>query len=106
MQDCKSAVEVLQDLVYNPELGALLLLLVTSPTRTKYISGMFSSECQLSIMNDDLVGRNRATERQLSEVSVRSRGTNHNGVLPSMRSQGLLSTVQTDSDDDWHSDAP
>ncbi|KAK6374550.1 hypothetical protein LTR64_002661 [Lithohypha guttulata] len=100
VQDCKSAVEVLQDLVYNPELGALLLLLVTSPTR------MFPSECRLSIMNDDLVGRNRATERRLSEAGIRARETNHSGVLPSMRSQNLLSTVEIDSDDDWHSDAP
>ncbi|KAK5103124.1 hypothetical protein LTS08_003928 [Lithohypha guttulata] len=105
VQDCKSAVEVLQDLVYNPELGALLLLLATSPTRTKHISGMFPSECRLSIMNDDLVGRNRATQRQLSEAGIRPRETNHSGVLPSTRSQNLLSTVETDSDDDWHSDA-
>jgi len=107
-------IDILQDLVDDSELEARLLLLMTSPIRTRHISNMFPPEARLSIRGEDSTGtRSHMTERQLAEASRRPRGGRRaaNHIYSSLRSQktaGLMSDDGFDeeiySDEAWASD--
>lgn len=110
-EGCRHAIESLQELVDDTELGALFLLLVTSPTRTRYVSDMFPPETRLPILGDNCDGRSRITERHKGEASRRPQWPGRKEILTSLRKQnhvhglGVYHTQQVASHNDgWASD--
>jgi hypothetical protein len=70
-EGCQKAVNDLQDLADDDELGAVFKLLITSPSRSRYVGDALPSQCRLLLPADGLNGRDGPTERE--SISVRAR---------------------------------
>lgn len=100
--ECDFAVETLRDLVLDTSLDATLLLLVTSPVRTKRISALFDPENVLSVGSDETSFRGGATERQLASSSRRT-GGRPNDISRSINMRSRMNMYDV-SDDSTNSD--
>lgn len=72
-QDCRRAVDDLRDLADDDELDPVFKLLVTSPSRSRYVGPTWPAQYRLPLPADDLSGRNGPTERQISKRNGGSR---------------------------------
>ena len=99
LDDCTHVINLLQDLVYDGE-GANLLLLMTSPLRTRHLSSMFPPESRLSVIGENLSGRSRMTDRQISEASRRPQRAAQEEILSSLRAQHNIDSLEWDGLDD------
>ena len=65
-EDCQNAIRDLQDIADDDELGAVFKLLITSPSRSRYVGSTWPAQQRLLLPADDLSGRGGPTERQIS----------------------------------------
>ncbi|MCJ1385307.1 hypothetical protein MMC17_008429 [Xylographa soralifera] len=63
-EDCQKAINDIQDLADEDGLGPVFKLLITSPSRSRYVGGTWPAQCHLLLPADDLSGRGGPTERQ------------------------------------------
>lgn len=64
--DCRFMIRELQDILHEYECGPVFKLLVTSPARSRYIGGTFTSRDRLLLSGDGSTGRHDPTEREMS----------------------------------------
>ena len=69
-EDCRKAINDLRDLADDDELGALFKLLMTSPSRSRYVGNMLPAQCRMLMPGNESGGRDGPTER---EITIRAR---------------------------------
>ena len=74
-EDCRKAINELQDLAYDEEVRAVFKLLITSPARSKFIGAILPPECCMFVQGDEMDGRGGPTARQVSMRNRRSVNT-------------------------------
>jgi hypothetical protein len=86
-EGCRKAVNDLQDLADDDELGAVFKLLITSPLRSRYVGGALPSQCRLLLPADGLNGRDGPTERQRSMRARRPAKPKESDIFRSLRAK-------------------
>lgn len=99
-EDCRSAIRDIQDLVEDEELGAVVKLLITSSSRTRFIGDIVPSPCRLLLPTRELNGRDGPTERQMSMAARRpSIRTNRGDIVPSLQMRNYADSEDEDLTD-------
>lgn len=105
-ENCREAVNDLQDLVYDDGLSPLFKLLITSPLRSRYVADTFAPECRMLLQGDNSTGRRGPTERQISMMAQRFAKPKESDLLQSLRAKsGPDSEMEGHCDDLSDSDA-
>lgn len=100
-QDCGNAIEELQSLIEEDELGPVLKLLITSPIRSRSVGGRFPDHCRLSLLSNDMSNnRTGPTEREISLAARRPLRNMQKHVFKSLKAPG-----RPDSETDDFSDS-
>lgn len=97
--DCRKAIDDLQDLTYDAGMNTIFKLLVTSPSRTRKIGNSFKIEERLQLDSDDWHdrdGRDFPTEREMME------GTRRPSLKQHLRHTLRKQRVREWPDDDEH----
>jgi hypothetical protein len=98
-EDCRKAVNDLQDLADDDELGAVFKLLITSPSRSRYVGGTLPSQCRLLLPEDGLNGRDGPTERQISMRARRPAKVKESDIFRSLRAKSCPDNGGEESSD-------
>jgi len=95
--DCRYMIRELQDILHEYECGPVFKLLVTSPTRSRYIKGTFTARDRLLLSGDGFGGRHDPTEREMSRGTRRPKARESDSFrsLSNMFPEG----VEASSDD-------
>lgn len=103
-ENCRKAVNDLQDLTDDDELGAVFKLLITSPSRSRYVGGTLPSQCRLLLLADDSNGRDGPTERQISMRARRPGKVKESEIFRSLRVKSCPDSERGESSD-FHSES-
>lgn len=98
-ENCRKAVNDLQDLADDDELGAVFKLLITSPSRSRYVGGTLPSQCRLLLQEDDSNGRDGPTERQISMRARRPARAQESDIFRPLRAKSFLDSGIGESSD-------
>lgn len=77
-EDCRFMIREIQDILHEYEYGPVFKLLLTSPVRSRYVGGTFTSHCRLLLSGDGSSGRNNPTEREMSMGARRPKARESN----------------------------
>ena len=103
-EDCRKVVNDLQDLADDDELGALFKLLMTSPSRSRYVGGMLPAQCRILMPGNESGGRDGPTDREINMRArrpARARGSSSLQPGPSSHSnRGGVYPAEYDSESD------
>jgi hypothetical protein len=98
-EDCRKVANDLQDLADDDELGAVFKLLITSPSRSRYVGDTFPSQCRLLLPADGLSGRDGPTERQISMRARRPAKVKESDIFRSLRAKSCPDNGGEESSD-------
>lgn len=72
-EDCRFLIREIQDILHEYDNGPVFKLLVTCPIRSRYVGGLFTTQCRLLLSGDGSAGRNNPTDREMSMGARRPR---------------------------------
>lgn len=107
-EDCRFMMREVQDILYEYEDGPVFKLLVTSPFRSRYVSGTFTPQSRILVSGDGSMGRHNPTPREESmgarwSRAPRARQSDAFRSLIDIFPTGELSDGLSDSDISWDS---